>query len=135
MYLINNNICSSSGSPPLSAQVPVRLKVVDRLAVTAHLRAADAAPLTPLATVTAQSQLDDRKLNCTIVEGNDEQTFAVEHEEGLVRLQDQLDYEATSFYQLTVRATDTFSGKWADVQLALQVVTTTDYSSRSTCTT
>ena len=98
------------------------------------LVAEDAAPLTPLATVTAQSQLD-RKLIYTIVEGNDEQTFAVEHEEGLVRLQDQLDYEATSSYQLTVRATDTFSGKWADVQLALQVVTTTDYSSRSTCTT
>ena len=116
----------------------MRLKVVDRSQPIFERQfysasvAEDTAPLMPLATVTAQSQLD-RKLIYTIVEGNDEQTFAVEHE--LVRLQDQLDYEATSSYQLTVRATDTFSGKWADVQLALQVVTTTDYSSRSTCTT
>ena len=73
----------------------------------------------------SQSQLD-RKLIDTIVEGNDDHTFAVEHEEGLVSLQDQLDYEATSFYQLTVRATDTFSGKWADVQLALQVLDVND---------
>lgn len=119
------------GSPPLSSQVPVRLKVVDRSQPIFDRQfysatvAEDAASHTPVVTVTAHSQLN-RKLIYTIVGGNEHQTFAMEHEEGLIRVQDELDYETYNAYQLTVRATDSYSGKWAEVVVSVQVIDVND---------
>lgn len=85
--LMNINILYIIGSPPLSSQVPVRLKVVDRSQPIFDRQfysatvAEDADSHTPVVTVTAHSQLN-RKLIYTIVGGNEHQTFAMEHEEG-----------------------------------------------------
>ncbi|XP_063848744.1 fat-like cadherin-related tumor suppressor homolog isoform X3 [Scylla paramamosain] len=119
------------GSPPLSSQVPVRLKVVDRSQPIFDRQfysatvAEDAESHTPIVTVSAHSQLN-RKLIYTIVSGNDHQTFAMEHEEGLIRVQDKLDYETKNAYQLTARATDSYSGKWAEVVVSIQVIDIND---------
>lgn len=85
--LLNSPCSSSAGSPPLSSQVPVRLKVVDRSQPIFDRQfysatvAEDADTHTPIVTVVAHSQLN-RKLIYTIVGGNEHQTFAMEHEEG-----------------------------------------------------
>nr|XP_053631087.1 fat-like cadherin-related tumor suppressor homolog isoform X2 [Cherax quadricarinatus] len=119
------------GSPPLSSQVPVRLKVVDRSQPIFDRQfysasvAENAESHTPIVTVTAHSQLN-RKLIYTVVGGNEHQTFAMEHEEGLIRVQDGLDYETQNSYQLTVRATDSYSGKWAEVVVSVQVTDVND---------
>ena len=87
--------CPYEDRGPFSADLrtPVLLRVHRRGRGAAHThRHGDGAMR-----IIAHSQLD-RKLIYTIVEGKDEQTFAVEHEEGLVRLQDVLDYEGVSFY-------------------------------------
>ncbi|XP_042222155.1 fat-like cadherin-related tumor suppressor homolog isoform X3 [Homarus americanus] len=119
------------GSTPLSSQIPVRLKVVDRSQPIFDRQfysatvAENADSHTPIVTVTAHSQLN-RKLIYTIVGGNEHQTFAMEHEEGLIRVQDGLDFETRNSYQLTVRATDSYSGKWAEVVVSVQVIDVND---------
>ena len=45
---------------------------------------------------------------------------------GLIRVQDQLDYETQNAYQLTARATDSYSGKWAEVVVSVQVIDVND---------
>ncbi|XP_064094852.1 fat-like cadherin-related tumor suppressor homolog isoform X3 [Macrobrachium nipponense] len=119
------------GTPQLSSQVPVRLKVVDRSQPIFDRQfysatvAENAESHTPIVTVTAHSQLN-RKLIYTLVGGNEHQTFAMEHEEGLIRVLDDLDYETRNAYQLTVRATDSYSGKWAEVVVSVQVIDVND---------
>lgn len=45
---------------------------------------------------------------------------------GLIRVQDDLDFESKNTYQLTVRATDSYSGKWAEVVVSVQVIDVND---------
>lgn len=41
-------------------------------------------------------------------------------------MQDKLDYETQNSYQLTARATDSYSGKWAEVVVSVQVIDVND---------
>lgn len=45
---------------------------------------------------------------------------------GLIRVQDKLDFETQNSYQLTARATDSYSGKWAEVVVSVQVIDIND---------
>ncbi|CAL4192928.1 unnamed protein product, partial [Meganyctiphanes norvegica] len=45
---------------------------------------------------------------------------------GTIRVQDIIDYEIKSSYQLTVRAADSYSGKWAEVILSIQITDIND---------
>lgn len=45
---------------------------------------------------------------------------------GTIKVQDSIDYESKSSYQLTVRAADSYSGKWAEVILSIQITDIND---------
>ena len=44
----------------------------------------------------------------------------------MITVLDELDYEAENSYQLTVRASDSYSSKWAEVTVSVQVVDVND---------
>ncbi|CAL4064237.1 unnamed protein product, partial [Meganyctiphanes norvegica] len=122
-----------AGSPPLSSTVSVRLKIVDRSQPVFDRQfysatvGENAEPHTPVITLTAMSQLN-RKLIYTITAGNKDLIFDIEHEEGTIRVQDTIDFESQKGYQLTVRAADSVSGKFAEVVVSVQVIDGNDNS-------
>ncbi|XP_076056118.1 FAT atypical cadherin kugelei isoform X2 [Oratosquilla oratoria] len=120
------------GDEPLYSQVTVRLKVVDRSQPIFENQFYSAVVkenvelYTPVITITATSELN-HKLIYTIVSGNSNEQFAMDFESGLIRVQDQLDFEGINNHQLTVRATDSYSGKWAEVVVSIRVTDVNDH--------
>lgn len=75
----------------------------------------------PLSTaIQAESPLE-RKLIYTIVKGNELEEFSVDFNTGVIYVVDELDYERKRSYDLIVRATDSISGVFADVPVAVLV--------------
>lgn len=72
------------------------------------------------AAIQAESPLE-RKLIYTIVKGNEREQFSVDFNTGVIYVVDELDYEQKRSYELTVRATDSISGVFADVPVSVQV--------------
>ncbi|XP_045031201.1 fat-like cadherin-related tumor suppressor homolog isoform X3 [Daphnia magna] len=122
------------GTPPLSSEALVRVKVVTKSQPVfgqqyysaSVLESAD--PLSPVLSVQASSP-SGRQLIYSIVSGNEGEEFAVDFntahnsENGpcLIYIVNRLDYEARSKYELLVRATDSVSGSHSEVPVSVSV--------------
>ncbi|XP_051157574.1 fat-like cadherin-related tumor suppressor homolog [Leptopilina boulardi] len=123
------------GSTPCSIEVPVNVKVIDRSmpifdkqfytdnvleSIELH------SPLT--LSIQAESPLN-RKLIYSITKGNDFEEFALDFNTApdsnngpcVIYVVDELDYEQKKQYELTVRATDSVSGVFAEVLVSILV--------------
>jgi len=56
----------------------------------------------------------DGKLIYTIESGNESEKFSVDYSSGVVSVTDSLDFEEKAHHQLTVRATDSVTGGFAE---------------------
>ncbi|KAF2364658.1 EGF-like calcium-binding domain [Trinorchestia longiramus] len=132
-YAVIYSSLLDAGSPRLSAEAEVRLKVVDRSQPVFRSQfysgqvSEDADVGTPVLTVEAHSQLN-RKLFYAIIGGENHYDFGIALEEGVIRVQDELDFENQSRYLITVRGIDTVSGKFSDVQVSISVLDSNDHS-------
>ncbi|XP_046644672.1 fat-like cadherin-related tumor suppressor homolog isoform X5 [Daphnia pulicaria] len=122
------------GTPPLSSEALVRVKVVSKSQPVfgqqyysaSVLESAD--PLSPVLSVQASSP-SGRQLIYSIVSGNEGEEFAVDFntahnsENGpcLIYIVNRLDYEVRSKYELLVRATDSVSGAHSEVPVSVSV--------------
>ncbi|XP_054014590.1 fat-like cadherin-related tumor suppressor homolog isoform X2 [Hylaeus anthracinus] len=120
------------GTTPCSIEVPVNVKVIDRSmpvfdkqfytdnvleSIEVH------SPLT--LSIQAESPLS-RKLIYSITKGNDFEEFALDFNTGVIYVVDELDYEQKKQYELTVRATDSVSGVYAEVLVSILVLDVND---------
>ncbi|XP_014210543.1 fat-like cadherin-related tumor suppressor homolog [Copidosoma floridanum] len=123
------------GISPCSVEVPVNIKVIDRsMPIFDKQFYTDSVPEnieihSPLAlSIQAQSPLN-RKLIYSIPKGNDFEEFALDFNTALdsnngpcvIYVVDELDYERKKQYELTVRATDSVSGVYAEVLVSILV--------------
>lgn len=120
------------GNTPCSTEVPVNVKVMDRsMPVFDHQFYTVTTPEnvelhTPLSVnIQAESPLG-RKLIYAIVSGDMYDKFSVDFNTGGLYVVDNLDYETQREYALTVRATDSVSGVFADVLVSLLVTDIND---------
>ncbi|XP_053978063.1 fat-like cadherin-related tumor suppressor homolog isoform X1 [Hylaeus volcanicus] len=128
------------GTTPCSIEVPVNVKVIDRSmpvfdkqfytdnvleSIEVH------SPLT--LSIQAESPLS-RKLIYSITKGNDFEEFALDFNTApdsnngpcVIYVVDELDYEQKKQYELTVRATDSVSGVYAEVLVSILVLDVND---------
>ncbi|XP_044007072.1 fat-like cadherin-related tumor suppressor homolog isoform X2 [Aphidius gifuensis] len=112
---------------PCSIEVPVNVKVIDRSMPIFDKQFytdnvfENIAIDTPLSlSIQAKSDLD-RKLIYSITKGNDFEEFALNFNTGTIYVVDELDYEEKKQYELTVRATDSISGVYAEVLVSILV--------------
>ncbi|XP_034945358.1 fat-like cadherin-related tumor suppressor homolog isoform X2 [Chelonus insularis] len=115
------------GLTPCSIEVPVNVKVIDRSMPSFDMQFYTAEVFenievdSPLSlSIQAKSDLD-RKLIYSITKGNDFEEFALNFNTGAVYVVDELDYEQKKQYELTVRATDSVSGVYAEVLVSILV--------------
>ncbi|XP_011297771.1 fat-like cadherin-related tumor suppressor homolog isoform X1 [Fopius arisanus] len=123
------------GLTPCSIEVPVNVKVIDRSMPTFDKQFytddvfENIEVDTPLSlSIQAKSDLD-RKLIYSITKGNDFEEFALnfntapDNNNGpcTIYVVDELDYEQKKQYELTVRATDSVSGVYAEVLVSILV--------------
>ncbi|XP_053598514.1 fat-like cadherin-related tumor suppressor homolog isoform X2 [Microplitis demolitor] len=115
------------GLTPCSIEVPVNVKVIDRSMPTFDKQFYTADVFeniqvdSPLSlSIQAKSDLD-RKLIYSITKGNDFEEFALNFNTGTIYVVDELDYEQKKQYELTVRATDSVSGVYAEVLVSILV--------------
>ncbi|XP_076646631.1 FAT atypical cadherin kugelei isoform X8 [Halictus rubicundus] len=115
------------GITPCSIEVPVNVKVIDRSMPVFDKQFYTDSVLesievhSPLAlSIQAQSPLN-RKLIYSITKGNDFEEFALNFNTGVISVVDELDYEQKKQYELTVRATDSVSGVYAEVLVSILV--------------
>lgn len=120
------------GMTPCSTEVSVSVKVVDRSMPVfdkqfyAVSTPEDIQLHSPLpVSIKAESPLG-RKLIYSIVSGNQYEEFAVDFSTGVLHVVDELDYETTQQYALTVRATDSISGVFAEVLVSVLVTDVND---------
>ncbi|KAK0095182.1 hypothetical protein PV326_009029, partial [Microctonus aethiopoides] len=115
------------GLTPCSIEVPVNVKVIDRSMPTFDKQFytddvfENIEVDSPLSlSIQAKSDLD-RKLIYSITKGNDFEEFALNFNTGTIYVVDELDYEQKKQYELTVRATDSVSGVYAEVLVIILV--------------
>ncbi|GLH14886.1 Fat-like cadherin-related tumor suppressor homolog [Gryllus bimaculatus] len=115
------------GISPCSTEVPVHVKVIDRsMPIFDKQFYTDSVPESieihsPLTvSIQAESPLG-RKLIYSIVKGNDYEEFALDFNTGVISVVDELDYEQKKQYELTIRATDSVSGVYAEVLVSILV--------------
>ncbi|XP_076376857.1 FAT atypical cadherin kugelei isoform X4 [Megalopta genalis] len=115
------------GITPCSIDVPVNVKVIDRSMPVFDKQFYTDSVLesievhSPLAlSIQAQSPLN-RKLIYSIAKRNDFEEFALNFNTGVISVVDELDYEQKKQYELTVRATDSVSGVYAEVLVSILV--------------
>ncbi|XP_076298680.1 FAT atypical cadherin kugelei isoform X2 [Lasioglossum baleicum] len=123
------------GITPCSIEVPVNVKVIDRSMPVFDKQFYTDSVLesievhSPLAlSIQAQSPLN-RKLIYSITKGNDFEEFALNFNTApdsnngpcVISVVDELDYEQKKQYELTVRATDSVSGVYAEVLVSILV--------------
>ncbi|KAJ8667841.1 hypothetical protein QAD02_009504, partial [Eretmocerus hayati] len=128
------------GISPCSVEVPVNLKVIDRSMPIFDKQFYTDSVLesieihSPLAlSIQAESPLN-RKLIYSITKGNDFEEFALDFNTALdgnngpcvIYVVDELDYETKKQYELTVRATDSVSGVYAEVLVSILVLDVND---------
>ncbi|XP_046748553.1 fat-like cadherin-related tumor suppressor homolog isoform X2 [Diprion similis] len=128
------------GITPCSIEVPVNVKVIDRSMPVFDKQFYTDSVLesievhSPLAlSIQAESPLS-RKLIYSIVKGNDFEEFALDFNTApdsnngpcVIYVVDELDYEQKKQYELTVRATDSVSGVYAEVLVSILVLDVND---------
>ncbi|XP_044594516.1 fat-like cadherin-related tumor suppressor homolog isoform X4 [Cotesia glomerata] len=128
------------GLTPCSIEVPVHVKVIDRSMPTFDKQFYTVDVFeniqidSPLSlSIQAKSDLD-RKLIYSITKGNDFEEFtlnfntAPDNNNGpcTIYVVDELDYEQKKQYELTVRATDSVSGVYAEVLVSILVLDVND---------
>ncbi|XP_076387964.1 FAT atypical cadherin kugelei isoform X3 [Megachile rotundata] len=120
------------GSTPCSIEVTVNVKVIDRSMPVFDKQFYTDSVLesieihSPLAlSIQAESPLN-RKLIYSITKGNDFEEFALDFNTGVIYVVDELDYEQKKQYELTVRATDSVSGVYAEVLVSILVLDVND---------
>ncbi|XP_023314181.1 fat-like cadherin-related tumor suppressor homolog isoform X1 [Trichogramma pretiosum] len=128
------------GISPCSVEVPVNLKVIDRSMPVFDKQFYSVSVLesievhSPLSVaIQAESPLN-RKLIYSITKGNDFEEFALDFNTALdsnngpcvIYVVDELDYEEKKEYELTVRATDSVSGIYAEVLVSILVLDVND---------
>ncbi|XP_014488108.1 PREDICTED: fat-like cadherin-related tumor suppressor homolog [Dinoponera quadriceps] len=120
------------GITPCSIEVPVNVKVIDRSMPVFDKQFYTDSVLesievhSPLAlSIQAESPLS-RKLIYSITKGNDFEEFALDFNTGVIYVVDELDYEQKKQYELTVRATDSVSGVYAEVLVSILVLDVND---------
>lgn len=120
------------GNSPCKTEVPVNVKVMDRsmpifdrqfYTVTTPENVELHTPLS--VNIQAESPLG-RKLIYSIVSGDLYEEFSVDFNTGGLYVIDNLDYESQREYALTVRATDSVSGVFAEVLVSLLVTDVND---------
>ncbi|XP_058804510.1 fat-like cadherin-related tumor suppressor homolog isoform X2 [Phymastichus coffea] len=128
------------GISPCSVEVPVNLKVIDRSMPVFDKQFYTDSVLesievhSPLSlSIQAKSPLN-RKLIYSITRGNDFEEFALDFNTALngnngpcvIYVVDELDYEQKKQYDLTIRATDSVSGVYAEVLVSILVLDVND---------
>ncbi|XP_023289907.1 fat-like cadherin-related tumor suppressor homolog isoform X2 [Orussus abietinus] len=128
------------GITPCSVEVPVNVKVIDRSMPVFDKQFYTDTVLenieiqSPLAlSIHAESPLN-RKLIYSISKGNDFEEFALDFNTApesnngpcVISVVDELDYEQKKQYELTVRATDSVSGVFAEVLVSILVLDVND---------
>ncbi|XP_015586979.1 fat-like cadherin-related tumor suppressor homolog isoform X2 [Cephus cinctus] len=128
------------GITPCSIEVPVNVKVIDRSMPVFDKQFYTDSVLesievhSPLAlSIQAESPLG-RKLIYSITKGNDFEEFALDFNTApdsnngpcVIYVVDELDYEQKKQYELTVRATDSVSGVYAEVLVSILVLDVND---------
>nr|CAD7395413.1 unnamed protein product [Timema poppensis] len=120
------------GISPCSMDVPVQVKVIDKSMPVFDKQFYHDTVLenieihSPLAvSIQAESPLG-RKLIYSIVKGNDYEEFALDFNTGVVYVVDELDYEQKKEYELTIRATDSVTGVYAEVLVSILVLDVND---------
>ena len=120
------------GSPPYSAEIPVKIKVVDKSVPTFSRQsfqasvAENAETFSAIISATAESPSSNGHLIYTIESGNEEELFSVDYNEGVVYLAQSLDYERKQQHQLTLRATDSAAGGYTEAILFISVLDVND---------
>ncbi|XP_065574069.1 fat-like cadherin-related tumor suppressor homolog isoform X5 [Artemia franciscana] len=132
-------VAYDEGSPGLSSEASVQIKVVDRSSPIFeqpfyYSSIREDTPLyTPLLSVSALNPTD-RKLIYTITSGNDMEEFTLDFETAhgtgntpcVLTLVAPLDYEQRQHYELSIRALDSVSGIYSDVIVAVDVLDVND---------
>ncbi|XP_066592660.1 fat-like cadherin-related tumor suppressor homolog isoform X2 [Prorops nasuta] len=128
------------GITPCSIEVPVNVKVIDRSMPVFDKQFYTDSVLesievhSPLAlSIQAESPLN-RKLIYSITKGNDFEEFSLDFNTApnsnngpcVIYVVDELDYEQKKQYELTVRATDSVSGVYAEVLVSILVLDVND---------
>ncbi|XP_031780785.1 fat-like cadherin-related tumor suppressor homolog isoform X4 [Nasonia vitripennis] len=128
------------GISPCSVEISVNVKVIDRSMPVFDKQFYTDSVLesievhSPLAlSIQAESPLN-RKLIYSITKGNDFEEFALDFNTALdsnngpcvIYVVDELDYEQKKQYELTVRATDSVSGVYAEVLVSILVLDVND---------
>ncbi|VEN38816.1 unnamed protein product, partial [Callosobruchus maculatus] len=115
------------GITPCRTDVTVHVKVIDRsMPVFKKQFYSETVPEnvelhSPLSiSIEAESPLS-RKLIYSIVKGNEMEEFAIDFNTGVISVVDELDFEQQSQYELLIRATDSVSGVYAEVPVAIVV--------------
>ncbi|XP_056011143.1 protocadherin Fat 1-like isoform X5 [Ostrea edulis] len=90
---VNIHITMSNNAPPKFSLKKYVTEVIENSAIGK-----------PIVSVKAESQ---SSVNYEIIAGNDNMTFSVNPNSGVVYLKDSVDYESVDFYNLTVLATNT----------------------------
>ncbi|XP_070553228.1 protocadherin Fat 1-like isoform X2 [Ptychodera flava] len=119
-------MASDKGNPKLAAQVLVPISVMNK-AMPVFQRAFYTASIkeniqlhTQVIHIQANSS-NGRKLIYSITDGDTFNQFSIDHNTGVVSVVGPMDYEAQQQFRLTVRASDTLTGAYAEVVLAIDV--------------
>ncbi|XP_064544890.1 fat-like cadherin-related tumor suppressor homolog isoform X2 [Drosophila montana] len=113
-------------------EVPVQIKVIDRSMPIFEKQfysvsvKEDVEMYTALfVSIQAESPLK-RKLIYTISTDNAEQFFEIDYRTGSLYVVNELDYEEKNIHEISIRATDSISGIYADVLLSITVIDVND---------
>ncbi|MFT7800284.1 protocadherin Fat 3-like [Arapaima gigas] len=119
------------GDPPLLTAVEFPITVVNK-AMPVFEKSfygisvnEDIAVHTPILSINAASPAGE-KVIYTIVDGDPSSQFNIGFDTGVISVLYLLDYESNPYYRLTVRATDTFSGARAEVDVDIAVLDVND---------
>ncbi|XP_030245298.1 fat-like cadherin-related tumor suppressor homolog isoform X2 [Drosophila navojoa] len=113
-------------------EVPVQIKVIDRSMPIFEKQfysvsvKEDVEMYTALfVSIQAESPLK-RKLIYTISADNSEQFFEIDYRTGSLYVVNELDYEEKNIHEISIRATDSISGIYADVLVSITVIDVND---------
>ncbi|XP_029421607.1 protocadherin Fat 3 isoform X4 [Nannospalax galili] len=119
-------LAKDGGSPPLSTSVELPLTIVnkampvfDKPFYTASIKE-DVPMDTPILSINATSP-EGQGIIYLITDGDPFKQFNVDFDTGVLKVIGPLDYEVTSLYKLTVRASDALTGARAEVTVDLLV--------------
>ncbi|XP_023209477.1 protocadherin Fat 1-like, partial [Centruroides sculpturatus] len=114
------------GNPPLSNYVVVPVKVINRAMPIFNKHfynvsvKEDISTKVPIFTISA-SNPEGRQLIYSLVDGSNIEDFQLDFNAGIMYAAEELDYETTQQYQLTLRATDAVSGIYAEIPIYIHI--------------